>query len=126
MHRYHHDPEIGLVAVGFSPADRLAAIARHLGWSGRVLSDPDRRLYERLGVGRAPWWRVYSPGTLAFYARALARGRHLSKPEEDTHQLGADAIMVDGTVVTVWRPRSPDDRPGAAAVLDAARSARSR
>jgi hypothetical protein len=39
---------------------------------------------------------VYSPGTLATYAAALARGRRLARPVEDTRQLGADAIMIDG------------------------------
>lgn len=124
MHSLHDDPGIGLVAVGFSPADRLAAIVGHLGWTGRVLSDPHRQLYQRLGIGRAPWWRVYSPGTLAVYARAILRGQHLARPEEDTRQLGGDAVMVDGKVVALWRPRSPDDRPRAADVLAAARSAK--
>ena len=63
MQDAHDDPRIGLVLVGFSPADRLAPIARRLGWTGAVFSDPDRRLYRRLGIGRAPWWRVYTPGT---------------------------------------------------------------
>jgi ABC-type amino acid transport substrate-binding protein len=36
---------------------------------------------------------------------------------EDTRQLGADAVVVDGTVVRLWRPRSPDDRPAASAVV---------
>ncbi len=118
------DPRTGLVLVGFSPPDRLAAIARHLGWPGRVLGDPDRVLYRRLGIGRAPWWRVYSPGTLATYVRAWRPGGQLPRNAgEDTRQLGGDAIMIDGTVVTVWRPRSPDDRPAAADVLAAARQA---
>lgn len=112
---------MGLVAVGFSPADRLGAIARHLGWSGLVLSDPSRQLYRRLGIGRAPWWRVYSLGTLAIYGRAIAARRHLARPEEDTRQLGGDAVMVNGRIVTLWRPHSPDDRPSAAEVLAAAR-----
>jgi hypothetical protein len=30
---------------------------------------------------------------------------------------GADAVAVDGTVVRVWRPRSPDDRPAASEVV---------
>ncbi len=125
MHRAHRDGEderIGLVAVGFSPADRLGAIARHLGWPGLVLSDPTRELYHRLGIGRAPWWRVYSPGTLAVYARAVAARQHLTKPEEDTRQLGGDAILVDGTIGTLWRPSTPNDRPPGAEVLAAARA----
>jgi hypothetical protein len=118
------DPRIGLVLVGFSPADRLAAIARGLGWTGAALSDPDRSLYRQLGIGRAPWWRVYTPATLAIYARAWRRGRRLDRPSgEDTRQLGGDAVIVDGVVRVLWRPRSPDDRPRAADVLAAARRA---
>lgn len=119
----HDDPRVQLVLVGFSPADRLAAIARHLGWQGSVLGDPDRVLYRRFGIGRAPWWRVYTPGTLAMYARALLAGRRLSRSAEDTRQLGGDAILVDGTAVTLWRPRSPDDRPAVADVMSAAQAA---
>jgi hypothetical protein len=123
VHSEHDDPRVGLVLVGFSPADRLAALARHLGWPGVVLSDRERLLYRRLGIGRAPWWRIYTPATLAVYARARRAGRGLPRPVEDTRQLGADAIMVDGVVTVLWRPRSPDDRPKAAEVIAAARTA---
>jgi hypothetical protein len=88
--------------VGFSPSAPLAAIARHLGWPGLVLTDPYRVLYRRLGIGRAPLWRVYSPGTLATYAAALARGHRLAWPAEDTRQLGGDAIMVRDAATGAW------------------------
>jgi hypothetical protein len=114
-------PQPGLILTGFSPPAPLAAIARHLGWPGLVLTDPHRVLYQRLGIGRAPLWQVYSPGTLATYAAALARGHPLARPVEDTRQLGADAIMIDGIVRQLWRPRSPDDRPAAAEVIAATR-----
>jgi hypothetical protein len=125
----HHDaaaqatsgagPRPGLILVGFSPPAPLAAIARHLGWPGLVLTDPHLLLYRRLGIGRAPLRHFYSPGTLATYAAALARGHRLARPVEDTRQLGADAIMVRGVVRRLWRPRSPDDRPAAAEVIAA-------
>ena len=41
---------------------------------------------------------------------------------EDTRQLGADAIMIDGMVRQLWRPRTPDDRPAAAEVIAATRT----
>ncbi|MGH3199744.1 MAG: AhpC/TSA family protein [Streptosporangiaceae bacterium] len=116
------DARIGLILIGFSPPRPLAAIARHLGWPGLVLADPGRVLYRRLGVGRARLWRVYSPGTLATYAAALARGQRLTRPTEDTRQLGADAIMAHGVVRRLWRPRTPDDRPPAGDVIAAARA----
>jgi len=123
VHQAHDDPRIGLVLVGFSPAERLAAIAGHLGWPGLVLSDPARELYARLNVGRAAWWRIYSPGTLLTYTRAVLTGTRLRPAVEDARQLGADAVLVDGMVTSLWRPRSPDDRPAAAVVLAAARAA---
>lgn len=121
MRQAHDDPRAGLILIGFSPPDRLAALARHLGWPGAVLADQQRILYQRLGIGRAPLWRVYSPGTVAFYTRRARRGHSLTRPVEDIRQLGADAIMADGVVRLLWRPRSPSDRPPAADVTAAAR-----
>jgi hypothetical protein len=118
-----NNPWVGLVAVGFSPADRLSAIARRIGWEGAVLSDPGRQLYSRLGIGRARWWRIYTPGTLALYARALIKKEQISRPEEDTRQLGGDAVMVAGRVTTLWRPASPNGRPDPAEVIAAADAA---
>jgi hypothetical protein len=121
VHQARTDPRAGLILVGFSPPRPLAALARHLGWPGLVLSDPGRELYRRLGVGRAPLWRVYSPGTLATYAAGFAHGHRPARPAEDTRQLGADAIMAGGTVRLLWRPRTPNDRPPAGEVTAAAR-----
>ncbi len=120
MHSQSTDPRIGLVLVGFSPAERLAALARHLRWPGQVLSDPPRQLYTAVGIGRAPLWRLYTRRTLLTYGRALLHGHRVKQPVEDTRQLGGDALVVDGTVRRLWRPRSPDDRPEARTVLAAA------
>jgi hypothetical protein len=120
VHQARTDPRTGLILAGFSPARPLAALARHLGWPGLVLSDPGRALYRQLGVGRAPLRQVYSPGTLATYAAAIAHGHRPARPVEDTRQLGADAIMTDGLVRVLWRPRTPDDRPPAAELTAAA------
>lgn len=99
-----------VVAVGFSPAAGLAALVDVLGWDGPFLSDEERLLYRRLGLPRAGLLRTYSPGTLLRYARAAALGRRLPQPVEDTRQLGGDAVVVDGVVRVLWRPRTPDDR----------------
>jgi hypothetical protein len=109
----------GLILVGFSPPRPLAAIARRLRWPGLILADTDRVLYQALRIGRAPLWRVYSPGTLTTYAAARLRGERLRRPVEDIRQLGADAIMIDGTVRLLWRPRTPNDRPAAGEVIAA-------
>jgi hypothetical protein len=113
---------VPLVTVGFSPAGALAALADHLGLTGTVLSDPDRVLYRRLGLRRAPVWQVYSPGTVARYAVAALRGTTLHKPVEDTRQLGGDALAVDSVVRRIWRPSTPDDRAAPGRVAEAARA----
>jgi hypothetical protein len=120
VHEQHTNTAVGLVFVGFSPPERLAALARHLRWPGLVVSDQNRDLYRALRLGRAPLWRVYSPRTVLTYARSRRAGRRLPRPVEDTRQLGGDAVVVDGTVVRLWRPRTPEDRPSVAEVLAAA------
>lgn len=112
---------VPLVVVGFSPADALAPLATHLGLTGLVLSDPDRQLYQRLGLRRAPIWQVYSPGTIARYALLTLRGATLHKPVEDTRQMGGDALLVDGRIERLWRPATPDDRAAPARIAAAAR-----
>lgn len=99
------------VAVGFSPAQPLAALAERLGWPWYFLADTGRLLYTRLGLPRAKPREVWTPGTRDTYRAALARGEKVHAPVEDPLQLGGDAIVRAGAVVALWRPRSPDDRP---------------
>lgn len=107
----------GVVVAGFSPPAAMAQLARHLELPWPVLSDQERVLYQRLAIRRAPLLDVYSQGTLAMYLRALRRRQRLHPPVEDTRQLGADAIVVRGRAVRVFRPRTPDDRPSVDAIL---------
>ncbi len=107
------------VAVGFSPPDALAALADELAWPWPFLSDTDRVLYGRLGLDRAPRRAVFNPGTLNVYRRAASRGVSLKRPVEDVRQLGGDAVIMEGRVVRVFRPASPDDRTPVPALLAA-------
>lgn len=111
------------LAVGFSPPESLHRVAEHLGWRGPFLADEDRVLYRALELGRAPWWRVYSPATLAIYARGWRhRPRATTRVREDTRQLGGDAVVHDGVVRVLWSPGSPDDRVGPRELADTARA----
>jgi len=101
---------IGMITIGFSPPQPLHDLAEFLHLTGPVLADEQRTVYRLLGLRRAPLWRVYSPGTLAFYRRARRRGQQLRRPVEDIRQLGGDAIIDDGVIIRRWAPRSPDDR----------------
>ena len=110
------------VAIGFSPAEALAPLAQHLAWPHRFLSDPDRVLYQRLGLGRAGVRQVFNSGTRAIYSEAAARGVDVKMPVEDIRQLGGDALAAGGSVIALWRPSSPDDRPELDEMLAFARS----
>ena len=107
------------VAVGFSPTAALAELAEHLAWPGPFLSDVERVLYERLGLGRARLRDVYTPATLRIYREAAGRGQAMRRPVEDARQLGGDAVVRAGAVERIWRPSSPDDRPAISEVLAA-------
>lgn len=99
---------------------RLSAYREYLDIDFPVLADVDRVLYDMLGAGRGSIRQVWSPGTLAMYARLLSRGRRLHKPTEDTRQLGADLIVGrGGRIVRLWLPPSPDTRPSIQAIIAA-------
>jgi hypothetical protein len=112
---------VPVVAVGFDRTADLAPVVEHLGWSAPFLADPDRRVYARLGMRRAPWWRVWTPRTLAFYRRTTRTGP-APAGSVDVHQMGGDAVVVDGAAVLRWLPRTPVDRVAPAVVVAAARA----
>lgn len=112
----------GLIAIGFSPPEALAALADHLAWPLPFLSDEQRILYNRLGLGRAATGQVFTPATRAVYAAAAERGVTAERPVEDIRQLGGDALAVAGEAHLTFRPASPDDRPLPADLLAAAKS----
>ena len=111
-----------LMAVGFSPPEALAELARHLGWTSPFCSDEERVLYGRLGLGRARVTQLFTSGTRAVYAAALKRGETVERPVEDMRQLGGDALFVAGMVRITFRPSSPDDRPDVSQLVHAART----
>ena len=101
-----------IALVTFAEPERLAAYSEHLGLPFPIVADPDRRLYAALGLERGTFRDVWSLGTLKMYWRLLRQGRRLSRPNEDTRQLGADLIVAsDGRIAKVFRPATPDARP---------------
>jgi hypothetical protein len=113
--RDHHDQLNGVLPIVVTFSDdvgRLAGYREHLAITFPILANPDRSLYDAVGADRGSFRRVWSPGTIAMYARLLRRGRRLRLPREDTRQLGAD-LLIDaaGRLRNVWLPQTPDSRP---------------
>jgi len=115
-----------IMAVGFSPAEALASLAEYLEWPWPFLSDVERILYHKLGLGRLPLREVWTPGTKAIYRQARDKGEAIHLPVEDPLQLGGDAVVADGNAVRVFVPASPDDRPAVDDLVAAVRMAAGR
>lgn len=101
-----------IAVITFAAPERLAAHRHHLQLPFSVVADVDRQLYRLLGAERGGNRQIWSLGTLRMYAGLLLRGRRLSKPTEDIHQLGADAVLDrDGRLRYLSLPSTPDARP---------------
>ena len=115
-----------VVAVNFDTPERVARYGAAFGRDVLFLCDPERVLYNRLGLGRASRSRVWlHPAVWRSYARLLRAGYRLSQaPAGDTLQLGGDVVL-DAALRPVWTYRShgPEDRPAIAEVIRQARMA---
>jgi AhpC/TSA antioxidant enzyme len=117
--------DAAVVLVTFTRPRNLRGFRRQLGLRYPVLADETRDAYRAYDLGRAPWWRVWSPSTLVAYGRLLRRGRRLQWPTQDTRQLGGDFVVgPDGRLSYAHRQTRPDDRPTVDALLTAVRAAR--
>jgi peroxiredoxin len=109
-----------VVAVTFADLTRLADFVRSRAWKVRVLADPERKLYQAFGLGRASWRRLLSPRVLVGYFGLVLRGRRIRMAHEDVHQLGGDFVIdPTGRVVYAHPSADPMDRPDVAELLEA-------
>ena len=103
-----------MFVIGFAAPARMAAYERELGLDLPLYCDPQRALYGALGFGRASFARAWlDPRVWARYGSLLARGHRPRRPEQDTLQLGGDAVFdADARLRWLYSSRGPEDRPG--------------
>lgn len=112
--------DAAVAVITFSQWQELAAYRDRLALPFPVLSDPDRTQYRAFGLGRGTYREVYGLGTIRLYTRLIRRGRRFRLPDQDTLQLGGDAVIGrDGRLRYVYRSRSPDTRPAVADLVAA-------
>lgn len=101
-----------VLVVSFVELERLRTVYDPAQWPFKIVSDPLLETYRAFGIGRQPIWRIYSIGTIAFYARAILGGSRYRRAREDNRQMGAD-IIIDSTGVIRYAKQSfePVDRP---------------
>lgn len=116
-----------MVCVTFAEPRALRGFERKMKLPYPLYGDPDRATYGALGFGRASVRRVWlDPRVWRRYAGLLLRGRRPERqPEQDTLQLGGDAVIdAGGRVSWVYRSEGPDDRPSVDELVAAVHAAR--
>lgn len=89
-------------------------------WKVRVVADPQRRLYQALGLERTSPWIFLWPPVILGYLWSLLRGYRprLPRPGEDVLQLGGDFVLDrQRTLLYAYRSATPTDRPSAVTLL---------
>lgn len=123
-HRDEIAARIGCIT--FADPQRLAGFERKMQLPYGLYADPERTVYRAFGFERGSPLRVWlDPRVWRRYAQLLARGRRPQPAQEDTLQLGGDAVL-DGAGRLSWihRSRGPEDRPTVAELVRAVASAR--
>lgn len=116
--------DISIALITFTRPRNLRGFRHRLGISYPVLADETRAGYRAYGLGRGPWWRIWGLRTLRAYGRLLRSGARLSRPTEDTLQLGGDFVVDSRGVLTyTYRSKYPDDRPSIDELIAAVHSA---
>jgi AhpC/TSA antioxidant enzyme len=117
--------DAGIALITFTRQRNLRGFRRRLGLGYPVLADETRAVYRAYGLDRGAWWQIWSVRTLRSYGRLLRSGARLSRPTEDTRQLGGDFVVdSQGVLAYVYRSKRPDDRPAVDDLIRAVRSAR--
>jgi peroxiredoxin len=111
-----------VVAVSFSPPERVAFFLSDTQLSFPVLSDAPLDGYHAFGLTRVSWLRILRPDVIWRFTRMMFRGWLPKKPAkgDDVLQLGGD-FVIDAEGILRWAHRSsePTDRPAKTAMLDA-------
>lgn len=127
-----HEPRldaagIGLIGVGTGATWQAAAL-RERGITFPLLSDPDRRVYERLALPRGSWAQLLRPASAWRYARWALRnlrgGHGQGRFTGDVAQLPGTAVLdAEGALVWLHRGEGLGDYPSLEETLEAVEGA---
>ena len=109
-----------MAVISFANPATVAAYQQELNWPFPVFSDPTRSIYRALGLKRLPWFRVFSPATLALYLRLLKENRRPKRyGDADIYQGGGDFLINrQGEILFSYPSRDPADRPTLGMLLE--------
>ncbi|RYG40036.1 hypothetical protein EON79_23280, partial [bacterium] len=101
-------------------AEECAAFRLRMESPHRIISDPNRVLYEAFGLTRGTLTQILKPKAFGRGLSAMRAGLRQGLPTSDPMQLGG-AFVVDREGCVAWEYRSQDqsDNPTAEAILEA-------
>ncbi len=114
--------EIKVVVVTFEIGPMAEAYVRETDLRWPLLVDETRELYTAYGMERGRSWQILGPASMWAYAKLLAKGRRLRRPNDDVFQLGGDVLIDPQGVVRLHHVGSgPADRPSVSSLLELVR-----
>ncbi|MGH1491930.1 MAG: AhpC/TSA family protein [Acidimicrobiales bacterium] len=106
--------DTAVAMITFTDPENLAGYSAMHDLPFPILVDNDRVSYRAYGLGRGSVARVYGWSVARRYLQILRADGvgALSKPTEDTLQLGGDFVIgPDGSLIYGYWGAGPDDRP---------------
>jgi peroxiredoxin len=116
-----------VVAVSFTPPQRVATYLRVHPLPFPAVSDPERAAYRAFSLERTSWASFLRLQVIARYLKLIFLGwmPKAAPKGEDVLQLGGDVVIdAGGRLAYAYRSRVPTDRPSARALLEAVRRAK--
>jgi peroxiredoxin len=111
------------VAVFQYRAQPTRNFCRQRGVEMDCLGDPERRLYEGVGLERGSARDYMTPKVAMSFVRAVREGGAPGKPEPTAQRPGTFVVRRDGKVALAHYNADPSDNPSLESVLEALRAA---
>lgn len=109
-----------VIAVSQSRPEELAGYTPRKQWRIPIYGDPQRQLYQAVGLERTRWYIFLWPPVLLGYVWGMLRGYlpRLPRPQEDVLQLGGDFLLDrQRRLLHAYPSATPTDRPSATELL---------
>ena len=111
--------KIDVLVVTFESTSRAREYEASTEIPWPIVNDTDRSLYAAYGMGIGSRGNVYGLSSWWVYAKLMARGRRLQRPQGNFRQLGGDVLIdPEGIVRLHYIGSGPADRPSVQSILD--------
>lgn len=106
--------DLGLIGIVPGPVEMLADLIIQDDIGIPLVSDPEYRWHDWLGLGRFSLFQFFKPTVIARYISSMIKGRNIAKSGKgaDLFRQGGDLILSSsGPVLWGYKSEDPTDRP---------------